>query len=316
MPFLVRPSQPENLYVSYSRANIVPIGSKCKSSILGNNPRQVRLSMFNGSQSQRNFTRTKSMPFCQSFEETSTKFSNSSLPSNSVFRPGMTLPIWWICSFRLNGPGCLTELSCLEGIFDRNLFTLNNFRHIFDFEEASLNSNSSVSITPSQSTTTITDSSIPLSGTQGSYAAIFEDHLALNSSSGRIVELHCSICKQLGQLMPNKNSQDVLVAAEALHGESNEIPFLEHLLEDLTNNGVAGEAFWDTMDLVGIVASSPLEQFTILLGFRSYVFCFFRPLSLIYSFLARSNQRREGSEKSFLFQAVNVNELADSGYSC
>lgn len=158
----------------------------------------------------------------------------------------------------------LTELSCLEGIFDGNLFMLNNFRRIFDFDEASLNSNSSVSITPSQSTTTITDSSIPSSGTQGSYAAIFEDHPALNPSSERIVELHCSIREQLGELMPNKNSQDVLVAAEALHGESNEIPFLEHLLEDLTNNGVAGEAFRDAMDLAGIVASSPLEQFTIL----------------------------------------------------
>ncbi|KAI5641194.1 hypothetical protein M9H77_00314 [Catharanthus roseus] len=90
------------------------------------------------------------------------------------------------------------------------------------------------------------------------------DHPALNPSSGRIVELHCSIHKQLGELMPNKNSQDVLVAAEALHGESNEILFLEHLLEDLTNNGVAGDAFRDAMDLVGIVTSSPLEQFTIL----------------------------------------------------
>ncbi|KAI5664210.1 hypothetical protein M9H77_23533 [Catharanthus roseus] len=302
MPFLVRPSQPENLHVSVAESDLlgsfstcmvasdcsakVPIGSKRKRGILGNNPRQVRLSMLNGSQSQRNFTRTESMPvlpsaaYQASTSATVTRqdsnlahasaycaspFLRSSLPSNSIFRSGITPPIWWICSFRLNGPGYkLDKVKLFGGNFDGNLFMLNNFRCIFDFDEASLNSNSSVSITPSQSTMTITDSSIPSSGTQGSYAAIFEDHSALNSSSEHIVELHCSIREQLGKLMPNKNSQDVLVAAEALHGKSNEIPFLEHLLEDLTNNEVACEAFRDAMDLAGIVASSPLEQFTIL----------------------------------------------------
>ncbi|KAI5668915.1 hypothetical protein M9H77_18768 [Catharanthus roseus] len=66
------------------------------------------------------------------------------------------------------------------------------------------------------------------------------------------------------ELIPNNNSQDVLVAVVALHGESNEIPFLEHLLEDLTNNGVESEASRDAIGLSGIVASSPLEQFIVL----------------------------------------------------
>ncbi|KAI5657600.1 hypothetical protein M9H77_26393 [Catharanthus roseus] len=125
---------------------------------------------------------------------------------------------------------------------------LNNFRRIFDFDKASLNSNSSVFITLILRV----------------LMRLFFRTTRPLTRSERIVKLHCSIREQLGELMPKKNSQDILVAAEALHGESNEIPFLEHLLEDLTNNGVAGEAFQDAMDLAGIVASSPLEQFTIL----------------------------------------------------
>ncbi|XVF70852.1 hypothetical protein PTKIN_Ptkin11bG0195500 [Pterospermum kingtungense] len=62
--------------------------------------------------------------------------------------------------------------------------------------------------------------------------------------------------------MPNKSAQDVLVASEALHGESNKIPFLEYLLNDLNQNGREGEAYWDALDLAGIVPS-PLEQFEI-----------------------------------------------------
>nr|XP_029152591.1 uncharacterized protein LOC114926188 [Arachis hypogaea] len=49
--------------------------------------------------------------------------------------------------------------------------------------------------------------------------------------------------------MTNKSDQDVLSAAEALHGESNNIPFLEHLLDDLNKNGIEGEAYKDALDL-------------------------------------------------------------------
>ena len=141
---------------------------------------------------------------------------------------------------------------------------LNNFRRIFLFDENSLNSNSSDTSlrTPSQSTTTIDDYSLQSSGTQGSSNGIYEDHPGLNPSSERIVELQSDIHDKLRELMPNKSAQDVLVASEALHGESNKIPFLEHLLNDLNQNGIEGEAYRDALDLAGIVPS-PLEQFEI-----------------------------------------------------
>nr|ULQ69941.1 ATP synthase F0 subunit 6 [Thurnia sphaerocephala] len=136
----------------------------------------------------------------------------------------------------------------------------NSFRRIFLFDENSLNSNSS--ITPSQCTTTISDYSSQ-SGTQGSTVGIFEDHPGLNPSSERIVELQSDIHEKLKQLMINKDPQDVLVAAEALHGESNNVSFLEDILHDLTINGVESAAYKDALDLAGMVPSSPLEQFAI-----------------------------------------------------
>ena len=141
---------------------------------------------------------------------------------------------------------------------------LNNFRRIFLFDENSLNSNSSDTSlrTPSQSTTPIDDYSLQSSGTQGSSNGIYEDHPGLNPSSERIVELQSDIHEKLTELMPNKSAQDVMVASEALHGESNHIPFLEHLLNDLNQNRIEGEAYRDALDLAGIVPS-PLEQFEI-----------------------------------------------------
>lgn len=56
--------------------------------------------------------------------------------------------------------------------------------------------------------------------------------------------------------------ENSMVASEALHGESNNIPFLEHLLNDLNQNGIEGEAYRDALDLARIVPS-PLEQFEI-----------------------------------------------------
>ncbi|KAH0704764.1 hypothetical protein KY285_019042 [Solanum tuberosum] len=86
----------------------------------------------------------------------------------------------------------------------------------------------------------------------------------LNPSSERIVELQSDIWAKLGELMPNKSAQEVLEAAEVLHGESNDIDFLDSLLKDLNQNGVAGEAYKDAVDLVKDLVSSPLEQFEII----------------------------------------------------
>lgn len=51
--------------------------------------------------------------------------------------------------------------------------------------------------------------------------------------------------------MINRSPEDVMVAAEALHAESENIPFLESLLKNLTINGVQGEAYTDALDLAG-----------------------------------------------------------------
>lgn len=152
----------------------------------------------------------------------------------------------------------------------------NNVRRIFLFDENSLNSSSSdtastsstrITKTTNQSTTTINDYSFKSSDTPApsNYETygIFEDHPGLNPDSERIVELQSDIHDKFGELMTNKSDQDVMVAAEALHGESNNIPFLEHLLDDLNKNGIEGEAYKDALDLAGIVPS-PLDQFEII----------------------------------------------------
>ncbi|GAB2301615.1 ATP synthase A chain [Dionaea muscipula] len=125
----------------------------------------------------------------------------------------------------------------------------NKFRRIFRFDENSLNSSSTSDTATSRSITT---------------AGIYEDHPGLNPSSERIVELQSDIHNKLGELMGNRSAQQVLEAAEALHGESNNIPFLKSILNDLTENGVQSQAYRDALDLAGMVtANSPLEQFSI-----------------------------------------------------
>jgi F-type H+-transporting ATPase subunit a len=134
---------------------------------------------------------------------------------------------------------------------------------IFSFDEDSLNSSSS-SRTPSQSTATINDYSLQSTSTQGSSDGIFGDHPGLNPSSERIVELQSQIHEKLDELMINKGSEDVQVAAETLHAESNDIPFLESILDDLNINGVQGEAYAYALDQAGPGQGfSPLEQFAI-----------------------------------------------------
>nr|ANS54524.1 ATPase subunit 6 [Cynomorium coccineum] len=63
--------------------------------------------------------------------------------------------------------------------------------------------------------------------------------------------------------MRDRSPDDVLVAAEALHAESNDPDFLQYLKEDLTVNGTESEAFHDAINLAGLI-HSPLEQFSIL----------------------------------------------------
>nr|WPN89937.1 ATPase subunit 6 [Setaria italica] len=47
----------------------------------------------------------------------------------------------------------------------------------------------------------------------------------------------------MGRLMRDRNPQDILVAAERVHGESNDIGFLEGQWKDLVENGAESEAF-------------------------------------------------------------------------
>nr|ULQ69243.1 ATP synthase F0 subunit 6 [Ecdeiocolea monostachya] len=150
---------------------------------------------------------------------------------------------------------------------------------IFQFDENSLNSNSgqSTTRTPSQSTTTISDYSFQLSDTQGD--SIYKDHPGLNPSSERIVELQSEIHEKLKELMIHKDPESVLVAAEALHGESNNVPFLEDTLHSLIQNGVESEAYEYAIRWVPI--PSPLEQFSIHplipLHIGNYYFSFTNP---------------------------------------
>lgn len=175
----------------------------------------------------------------------------------------------------------------MEGIIQKEINMFNNFQRIFRFDENSLNSSSSDTASTSDinpfatgstnssssetaSPTTINDYSLQSSGTQyasagdSTAAGIFEDHPGLNPSSDRVVELQSDIHEKLGELMADRSAQEVLAAAEALHGESNNTPFLEHLLDDLNINGAGGEAYRDALELADIVPNSPLEQFAIL----------------------------------------------------
>jgi F-type H+-transporting ATPase subunit a len=122
-----------------------------------------------------------------------------------------------------------------------NFFVSINMRRIFLFDEDSLQSSSS-SIAPSQSTTT--------TSTESSLAQALSDNNSFLSSSN-------------SEKMINRSPQDVLAAAEALHGESDNLSFLEYLLNDLNISGVQGEAYTEALDLAGMVPS-PLEQFAIL----------------------------------------------------
>lgn len=123
----------------------------------------------------------------------------------------------------------------------------------------------------SKSTTTINDYSVKSSSTQGSSNVnangIFEDHPGLNPSSERVIELQSEIHDKLGELMINKGPDDVLAAAEALHAESSDIGFLQHLLDDWKAGGIRSEAYREALNSLVTEASSDAAD-PLQLGFQ------------------------------------------------
>jgi F-type H+-transporting ATPase subunit a len=93
---------------------------------------------------------------------------------------------------------------------------------------------------------------------QGNSVGIYEDHPGLIPGTEGVVEYQAAIQKQLQDLMPGKNYNEVVAAAERVHGESDNLPFLAEQLKDLVDKGVNSEAFKIAMEL-----KSPLDQFAI-----------------------------------------------------
>lgn len=150
-------------------------------------------------------------------------------------------------------------------------------RRIFLFDENSLNSSSSdpSSRTASQSTN--------FSSGQASVihqdASIFNDCPGLNPSDERVVELQCMIREKCEEL--TKDPEKALVMAEALHLESDDIPFMQSIYDDLNQNGVSGEAFREAINAVGQSGASPLDQFEIVplipMNIGNFYFSFTNP---------------------------------------
>nr|ULQ69456.1 ATP synthase F0 subunit 6 [Guaduella macrostachys] len=170
--------------------------------------------------------------------------------------------------------------------------TRNANHRIFKFDEASLNSNESSVRTmtegsntnPSEgSVRTMTEGSntsnaTNLNGIQGDSTGIYEDHPGLNPSDERVVEYQGAIREETQRLMIGRDPQEVLAAAERIHGESNNIEFLQGLWADLRNNGTESEAFKVAMKNF---SESPLDQFSIHpiipLNIGNYYFSFTNP---------------------------------------
>ncbi|XP_019102209.1 PREDICTED: uncharacterized protein LOC109133472 [Camelina sativa] len=151
-------------------------------------------------------------------------------------------------------------------------------RRIFLFDENSLNSSSSG--TSSRTAGQFTNfSSGQASGTQDAFAGIFEDHPGLNPNAERVVELQCVIREKFEAL--TQDPEKALIMAESSHGESDNIPFMESIVNDLTQNGVSGEAFQKALNLVGQSAASPLDQFEIVplvpMNIGNFYFSFTNP---------------------------------------
>nr|YP_009382645.1 Atp6 [Utricularia reniformis]ART32359.1 Atp6 [Utricularia reniformis] len=141
-------------------------------------------------------------------------------------------------------------------------------RRIFSFDEANLNSSSDTSSrTQSKSTTTITDSSKQSS--LFSSHGIYEDHPGPDNEEivvlqARISDKFAEAVKSAGHERLFSNDENNIIAA-GLHGESNNIPVLETLLDDLVKNGASGEVYQEALNLsASFLNRSPLDQFSIL----------------------------------------------------
>lgn len=114
-------------------------------------------------------------------------------------------------------------------------------RRIFQFDEASLNSTESSIRT--MTTEESNGSNVNEIQGQGGTTGIYEDHPGLNPTDERVVEYQGAIHQEMERLMIGRNPDDVLVAAERVHGESNDIEFLREQYQDLVTNGARSEAF-------------------------------------------------------------------------
>jgi hypothetical protein len=125
-------------------------------------------------------------------------------------------------------------------------------RLIFRFDEASLNSTetsvntiaSSVSIrTMTNGSNTSNANGVPIPRVGGS-TGIYEDHPGLNPTDEMVVEYQAGIREQMSELMRMDGEHpEVVAAAERVHGESDNIAFLQGQLEDLRAHGRESEAF-------------------------------------------------------------------------
>jgi len=105
-----------------------------------------------------------------------------------------------------------------------------------------------------------TSNATNVNGIQGDSTGIYEDHPGLNPSTEEVVEYQAAIHEEMGRLMIGRDPDDVLAAAERVHGESNNIEFLRGQFQDLVEHGTASEAF-----KIGVphFLESPLDQFSI-----------------------------------------------------
>nr|YP_010542157.1 ATP synthase F0 subunit 6 [Pulsatilla chinensis]UYG19619.1 ATP synthase F0 subunit 6 [Pulsatilla chinensis] len=144
-----------------------------------------------------------------------------------------------------------------------------NFRRIFKFSDSSLNSSSSSSY--SNYTTTTTESSLFSSATKSSSTTennikplaphgIYEDHPGLNPTDERVVELQSSIRVKIEEISGDPERAQIM--AERLHGESDNIPYMQSLLENLNSQGAQGEAYIYALN--SLAQDSPLDQFAII----------------------------------------------------
>ena len=110
------------------------------------------------------------------------------------------------------------------------------------------------------------------SGTPSSSSSV--NRPSPNPTDERVVEYQGAIREEMAKLMPGRDHQEILVAAERIHGGSANIGFLRSQLRDLVANGTESEAFkYGIAELANEnlaanfaamhLAESPLDQFGI-----------------------------------------------------